>query len=147
MSRSRASAKKAGSEFERLIADAFAATVDDRIDRAVKRGTNDIGDVAGLRFHGHKIAVEVKNEATVKLAGWTAEAEAERKNLGALAGVVVSKRHGKTDPMEQWVHMTLRDFIALMNLNREHIRNDGAEAWPDSDADRQTHEGDRPDPR
>jgi hypothetical protein len=140
MARSRASAKKAGSGFERLIADALAATVDDRIDRAVKRGVNDIGDVAGLRFHGHKIAVEVKNEVSVKLAGWTAEAEAERKNLGALAGVVVSKRHGKGDPMDQWVHLTLRDFIALMNLNREHV-NDGA-AGTDADAGPETLEGD-----
>jgi hypothetical protein len=138
--RSRASAKKAGSQFEREIADAFAATVDDRIDRAVKRGTKDVGDVSGLRFHGHKIAVEVKNEATVKLAGWAAEAEVERKNLGALAGVVVSKRHGKGDPMDQWVHMTMREFIALMNLNREHTEND-ATAGTDSGPDRTTDEG------
>lgn len=141
MARSRASAKKAGSGFERVIADAFAATVDDRIDRAVKRGVNDQGDVSGLRFHGHKIAVEVKNEVSVKLAGWTAEAEVERKNLGALAGIVVSKRHGKGDPMDQWVHMTMRDFIALMNLNREHIRNGGAVEGPDSGSDRAAVEG------
>jgi hypothetical protein len=117
--RSRASAKKAGSTFERQVADHFAATVDDRIDRAVKRGTKDIGDVAGLRFHGHKIAVEVKNTTKVELSRWAAEAEAERKNLGALAGITVSKRYGKSAPGLQWVHMTLDDFIALMTLTRE----------------------------
>jgi hypothetical protein len=138
--RSRASAKKAGSEFERLIADAFAATVDDRIDRAVKRGTKDVGDVSGLRFHGHKVAVECKNEAGMKLPAWVAEAEAERKNLGALAGVVVHKRHGKGDPMDQWVTMTMREFIALMNLNREHVND--ATAGTDSGPDRTTDEGD-----
>jgi hypothetical protein len=140
MSRSRASAKKAGSLFEREIADAFAGTVDDRIDRAVKRGTKDIGDVAGLRFHGQKIAVEVKNEAKVKLAGWAAEAEVERQNLGALAGVVVHKRHGKGDPMDQWVTMTMREFVSLMNLNREHV-NDGTQG-PDSGTDTSPDEGD-----
>lgn len=141
MPRSRASAKKAGAEFERLIADAFAATVDDRIDRAVKRGANDIGDVAGLRFHGHKIAVEVKNEAGMKLPAWVAEAEAERQNLGALAGLVVHKRHGKGKPGDQWVTMTMDNFIALMTLSREHIGNDG-EARADAGTDHTADEGD-----
>jgi hypothetical protein len=140
--RSRASAKKAGSEFERLIADAFAASVDDRIDRAVKRGTKDVGDVSGLRFHGHKIAVECKNEAGMKLPAWTAEAESERQNLAALAGVVVHKRHGKGKPGDQWVTMTMDNFIALMNLNREHIENDRAEEGPHSGPDRQADQGD-----
>lgn len=119
MARSRASAKKAGATFERTTADYLAAEVDDRIDRQVKTGAKDTGDVGGLRFHGHKIAVECKNEATVKLAGWAAEVEVERQNLGALAGVVVHKRHGKADPGDQWVTMTLRDFAALMNVRRD----------------------------
>jgi hypothetical protein len=116
--RSRASAKKAGSTFERQIADYFALTVDDRIDRAVKRGTKDVGDVAGLRFHGHKIAVEVKNTAKVLLSQWAAEAEAERQNLGALAGIVIHKRYGVTAPGKQWVTMTVDDFVALMREER-----------------------------
>lgn len=119
MPRSRASAKKAGSEFERLIADEFAARIDDRIDRQVKTGRKDTGDIAGLRFHGHKIAVECKNEATVKLAGWAAEAEAERVNLGALAGITIHKRHGKGRAGDQWVTMTVDDLIALMTLRRD----------------------------
>lgn len=118
MVRSRASAKKAGSTFERQIADHFAVTVDDRIDRAVKRGTKDIGDVAGLRFHGHKIAVEVKNTTKVQLSGWSAEAEAERVNLGALAGIVIHKRVGVAAPGKQWVTMTVDDFVALMREER-----------------------------
>lgn len=113
--RSRASAKKAGATFERQIADHFAATVDDRIDRAVKRGTKDVGDVAGLRFHGHKIAVEVKNTAKVLLSGWAAEAEVERQNLGAIAGIVIHKRHGNGNAGDQWVTMTVDNFVALMN--------------------------------
>lgn len=118
MARSRASAKKAGSNFERQTADFLAAEVDDRIDRQVKTGRKDTGDVGGLRFHGHKIAVECKNEARVNLAGWSAEAEAERVNLGALAAIVVHKRHGKGNAGDQWVTMTLADFAALMNLRR-----------------------------
>lgn len=118
MPRSRASAKKAGSTFERQIADHLAATVDDRIDRAVKRGALDQGDVAGLRFHGHKIAVEVKNTAKVTLSSWAAEAEVERVNLGALAGMTIHKRHGVTAPGKQWVTMTVDDLVALMREER-----------------------------
>ena len=118
MVRNRASAKKAGSTFARQMADFFAATVDDRIDRAVQRGARDQGDVAGLRFHGHKIAVEVKNTTKVLLSKWAAEAEVERVNLGALAGVIVHKRVGKTDPGLQWVTMTANDFVALMREER-----------------------------
>jgi hypothetical protein len=114
MPRNRASAKKAGSSFERLIADCLAEHVDDRIDRQVKTGTKDVGDIGGLRFHGHKIAVECKNEAQPKLGTWSKETEQERVNLGALSGVTVHKRYGKTDPMDQWVTMTMRDFVAIM---------------------------------
>lgn len=118
MVRSRATAKKAGSTFARQIADHFASTVDDRIDRAVQRGAKDQGDVAGLRFHGHKIAVECKDTTKVLLSKWASEAEVERLNLGALAGVVIHKRHGKTDPGLQWVTMTVNDFVALMREER-----------------------------
>lgn len=127
MTRSRASAKKAGSEFERKIADCLADEVDDRIDRAVKTGAMDKGDIAGLRFHGHRIAIECKNEVKVKLAEWSKEAETERVNLGALAGVVIHKRHGKTDPGLQWVTMTMNDFIALMTLSRRHVDGDSTD--------------------
>jgi hypothetical protein len=119
VARTHASAKKAGSTFERQIADHFALTVDDRIDRAVKRGTKDVGDIAGLRFHGHKIAVEVKNTAKVELSKWASEAEVERLNLGALAGIIIHKRHGKGAPGEQWVTMTVDNFVALMNAREQ----------------------------
>ena len=118
MTRTPQSAKKAGSTFERVVADYLSWEEDDRIDRAVKRGTKDVGDIAGLRFHGQKIAVEVKNTTKVTLSKWVAEAEIERQNLGALAGVVVHKRRGRAAPGDQWVTMTLRDFVALMNLVR-----------------------------
>lgn len=45
MTRSRASAKAAGSSFERLIADRLATHVDDRIDRRVKTGAADKEDL------------------------------------------------------------------------------------------------------
>jgi hypothetical protein len=118
MARSRASAKKAGTSFERAIADTLARLVDDRIDRRVKTGTKDRGDIAGLRHMGRRVVVEVKNVVRLNLAGWTAEAEVERGNDDALAGLVVHKRHGKGDPLDAYVTTTVRDLIALLTGER-----------------------------
>jgi hypothetical protein len=114
MSRTRASAKAAGARFERVIADYLSEMVDDRIDRRVKRGNHDRGDISGLRIHGREIVVECKDCATTKLAEWLREAETERGNADALAAVVVSKRKGTAAPGEQLVHMTLDQLIAVI---------------------------------
>jgi hypothetical protein len=54
----------------------------------------------------------------MNLAGWVAEAETERVNDGALAGVVVHKRRGKGHAGDQYVTMTLNDFVALLTGTR-----------------------------
>lgn len=115
MARSRASAKAAGSRFEREVADYLAARVDDRIDRRVKTGARDRGDIAGVRAHGERIVIECKNTTRINLAGWASEARTEAENDGAAIGVVVHKRHGNGKPGEQWVTMTLADFAWLLN--------------------------------
>ena len=115
MGRSRRSAKDAGAKFERQIADWLAdALEDERVDRMVRRGANDRGDIAGVRVHGKPLAIECKNHARVNLPEWVDEAHREAGNADALAGVVVSKRHGVGDPGSQWVHMELRDLVALI---------------------------------
>ena len=42
----------------------------------------------------------------------------ERGNDDALVGVVAHKRHGVGAPGEQFVTMTLRDFVALLTGER-----------------------------
>lgn len=118
MARSRASAKKAGSDFERQVADYLNVHVDDRIDRRVKTGANDKGDIAGVRIHGQRIVVECKNTAKINLGTWANETEVERLNDSALAGVFVHKRHGKGQAADQWVTMTLVDLVALITGER-----------------------------
>ena len=49
MSRNRNSAKQAGARFERLISDFLRDNLDDRIDRKVRTGARDTGDVANVR--------------------------------------------------------------------------------------------------
>jgi len=116
--RSRRSAKAAGSSFERLVADYLAVVVDDRIDRRVKTGARDKGDIAGVRVHGRRVVLEAKNTARINLGSWAAEAEVERVNDDALVGVVVHKRHGKGSAGDQWVTMTLADLAALLTGSR-----------------------------
>lgn len=124
MARSRASAKAGGARFEREVADNLAKWVDDRIDRRVKTGAADKGDIAGLRVHGQRVVLELKDYGgQIKAAEWTAEAAAERINDGALAGIVIAKRRGTTDPMKQWVLMEVGELIALINGNRDHMED------------------------
>lgn len=114
MTRTRTSAKAAGSRFERVVAEYLAATVDDRIERRRLTGSRDRGDIAAVRAHGKRVVVEVKNRARVDIAGALTEAETARGNDDALAGVVVHKRHGNARPADQLVTMTLADFAALL---------------------------------
>lgn len=66
-----------------------------------------------------RIVIECKNESSQpKLGTWAGEAEVERGNDDALAGIVAHKRHGKGDPLDQWVTMTMADFIALLTGER-----------------------------
>lgn len=118
MARNHQSAKKAGTQFERTIADYLAEHLDDRIDRRVKTGARDCGDIAGVRVHGQRVVIECKNTARINLAGWAAEAAAEAANDGAIAGLVVHKRHGVSDPGKQWVTLTVADLVALLGGDR-----------------------------
>ena len=121
MTRNRKSAKDAGARFESSVAAYLNVHVDDRIERRSKGGNKDRGDISGLRHMGQRVVIECKNTARLDLAGWAAEAEIERGNDDAVAGVIISKRHGKGQPGDQWVHMTLRDFVALLTGSRQHL--------------------------
>ena len=103
-----------GSAFERQTADYWRDNWCDYIDRRVRTGTKDCGDLASVRVGGHRLVVEIKNVAKLNLAGWVAEAQAEAFNDGALCGIVVAKRKGKADPKDQYVILTQGDFIKLL---------------------------------
>ena len=115
MSRSRASAKAAGAQFESLVARYLAEHVDDRVERRRLSGRRDRGDISGLRHMGERLVVETKNYGgQLKPTEWTKEAHIEAGNDDALVGIVVAKRRGTSNPGEQWVLMTLADLVALL---------------------------------
>ena len=116
MTRNRQSAKKAGASFERSVADYLAEQLDDdRIDRRVKHGAKDKGDIAGVRtIRGGRVVIEVKNVSRDSLPAWIKEAEIERQNDDAAIGVVCHKKHGSAKPGEQYISMTLDTFVKLL---------------------------------
>lgn len=115
MARNRNSAKQAGARFERQIADFLRDNLDDRIDRRVKAGAADKGDIANVRdSHNRRIVIEAKNTTRPNLAGWIKEAHQEAQNDNAHIGVVVHKRHGNANPADQWVSCTLEDLVKLL---------------------------------
>lgn len=123
MTRSRASARAAGSRTERAVADYLAVSLDDdRIDRRVKCGNKDRGDIGGVRVHGQRLVLEVKDRAKADVPGWIREAHQEAGNDDALCGVVVSKRRGTTDPGSYYVFMELRDLVALITGQPQESR-------------------------
>lgn len=106
--------KARGTAFERLVADGLARHLnDDRIDRAPLRGTGDRGDIANLGSAFGKVTVECKSVSRLDLAGWVDEVEVERGNADAVAGIVIHKRRGKGDFLDQYVTCTVRDLLAI----------------------------------
>lgn len=129
MVRNRASAKKAGTSFETLVAEYLAMKLCDiRIERRAKTGAKDRGDIAGvLTVAGGHVVIECKNTARDNLPQWIREAELERKNddevTGAtVAGVVAHKRHGSGKAGEQYVSMTLETFVTLLQGGAPDLR-------------------------
>lgn len=119
MTRNQQSAKTAGARFERQIADHLNALLPGRIDRQPRTGAKDKGDIAGVTTTGGQaIAIECKNVTRTQLAGWIHEAHAEADNLGAAAGIIIHKRHGRSAPDAQWVTMTVADLTAIL-ANKE----------------------------
>ena len=126
MSRSRDSAKRAGARFERQVADYLSRALgDDGIDRQVKTGALDTGDIRGVLMRGGRVVVECKDYAgRHELPQWLREAEAERGTRDAAYAVVAWKRRGVSDPAEQYVTMTMRTFAAMLAGGPELLEED-----------------------
>ena len=108
------------------MADYFAwALDDDGIDRRVKTGSKDRGDIAGVRVRGQRVVIECKDYGgRHRLPEWLKEAETERGNDDAAYGVVVWKRRGTADPAEQFVTMTAETFMAMVAGGRDLLGQD-----------------------
>lgn len=116
MTRSRTTAKQAGTQMERLVAEFLSFRLaDDRIERRAKNGSNDRGDITGVKtITGARVVIEVKNAHRDNLPAWIREAAVEAGNDDAPIGVVAHKKHGSANPADQYVSMTLETFARLL---------------------------------
>lgn len=103
-------AKAKGTRWESAIVAFLAERGWVNAERRALHGTQDKGDVVGIPG----VVIEAKSAARLDLAGWLAEAEAERVNDRARWGVVWAKRRGKTSPSDGYVLMSGRTFVELL---------------------------------
>lgn len=126
MGRNRQSAKKAGTAFETLIAKGLREALgDNTIERAPRWGSVDKGDIINVAIDGHPIVIQAKDVARQALPLWTEQAKLQAANARAIAGLVVHKRVGTTDPMKQWVSCTVEELVALITKTPVHEGTEG----------------------
>lgn len=108
--------KQKGTQYESLIRDYLKEHWNPDIERMPLSGGKDRGDIAGFRVGEgrHLIAWELKNRTQMSLSEWIREAQEEAENYGAVAGIVVHKRKGKGLAGDQYVTLTLDDFLNVV---------------------------------
>lgn len=133
MTRTRSSAKQAGSRTEKSVADYLGLVLGRRVERRVKMGKNDCGDLAGIEGW----VVEVKDAARFEPGAWATESQREANNATRLTGdvhlpLVVAKRRGK--PIEEaFAIVPLHVMGTLLKLDLDI--DDEVEGYPDGDDD------------
>lgn len=106
--------KQKGTTMETLIVTALQEHLGPEICRRTTNGNRDRGDVHGLYIRGLRTVVEVKNTKATQLGSHWNEVEVERGNDDADVGVLIHKRHGKGQALDQWVTMTVRELLTII---------------------------------
>jgi hypothetical protein len=115
MARSLRSAKAAGASFEQQVATYLAERLELPIERRHLSGVNDRGDITGLVLDGRRVVVECKNYGgRLEPSTWLKELETEMVNDKAPLGFVAAKRRGTTKTGDQFVLLTLDQFLAFI---------------------------------
>lgn len=87
--------KRKGTKFETATVRYLRwAVQDERIDRMALHGTNDMGDITGVLFWGHKVCVECKDTKKPDYAAHYSELLNEMSHLDTEYGVLVQHRKG-----------------------------------------------------
>jgi hypothetical protein len=105
-------AKAKGSAAERDVVKWLKDNGFQYADRRLAGATLDKGDISGIPG----VTFEIKNHATMKLAGWLEELATEMANDKAWTGVVVHKRKGKGSPAEWYATMPAQVWLDLLKL-------------------------------
>ena len=115
--------KEKGTRYETAIVRYLREVVgDETIDRMPLHGNRDEGDVRGLRMHGMRVCVEVKNRKEPRPRAWMCELAVEKGNADAEIGMLIVHRDGCGDARlgMSWCYMTLGDVLALEGSASAH---------------------------
>ena len=99
MSRSRASAKKAGTQFETECSRFLSEKLKRKVTRMPKTGSLDKGDLYGLEIYGVPMVGECKSPGRTSswsVSGWWKETEVEMDNFLTEYGILIIKRFQKS---------------------------------------------------
>lgn len=104
-----------GARFEQMCADYISERTGDEVIRKRTHGTQDQGDLYGVKHLGKRVTVECKDCRDMKLSKWLEEAETERGNDDGDYAIVIHHRKGKGAAQfgENYVTMTLDTFLAM----------------------------------
>ena len=106
--------KSKGTAFETLIVD-YLKQFYPNCERRALQGALDKGDITGV---DNRFVFECKSHNTLNFSGWINEAETERINAEAEVGVVVAKRRGYGKAEDQYVVLTVKNFVKLLNTTK-----------------------------
>lgn len=115
VTRSRATAKKAGTAWETEIVEVLIANGWPHAERRRLSGAHDKGDIAGVPG----IVIEAKNTNRLAVAAAVDEACVEALNANAPVGVAWFKRKGKTSALDGYVLMSGDNFLRLIEDSRQ----------------------------
>lgn len=110
MTRSRQSAKAAGTRWESAIVAALKAHGWPHAERRRLAGARDRGDIAGVVG----VVIEAKDHNRLALAEAVDQATTEAANDGAAIGAAWLKRRGKPDAADGYVVLTGATFMTLL---------------------------------
>lgn len=106
--------KEKGSAYERSIVK-YLRDCGFTVDRTRAGWSDDRGDIHGVSdANGKPFTFECKNHRRDNLPGWIVELEREIANAGGNLGVVVHKKHGTTNPEEQYATLPLGMLVQLI---------------------------------
>lgn len=126
--------KAKGTRFESSVVRYMREALgDDRVERRALHGTQDMGDIYGIRAHGWDVIAECKSHKEVTpalVAEWREQTLRERENADAGAALLVVSVY-RASVARSAVHVTLRDLARIsipLMVNDGHM--DAADgAW------------------
>ena len=110
--------KAKGTAFEVLVRDYLIGKGFIHAHRPALSGGNDTGDINGIARKKtlRKVAVQCKNQKTMKLSEWLNDTVEQAERLGGAVPALVVKRAGKGEKAlgESYVVMRLQDLAELL---------------------------------